>query len=65
MQQGIFVMTHLDNEAVVTDIDAHDDNAWLTAQGYTIRHIETWHAEDETCIVWDAPQHLIDARLPF
>ena len=34
-------MTHLNNGTVVTDLDAHSDNAVLTDQGYTIRHIET------------------------
>lgn len=58
-------MTHLDNGSVVTDLDAHRDNATLTEQGYTIRHIETWHREtDHTCIVWDAPE-LTEADLPF
>ena len=49
-------MTHLSNGTVATDLDAHDDNAALAAQGYTIRHIETWHDLDHTCIVWDAPE---------
>ena len=49
-------MTHLSNGTVATDIDAHDDNAALSAQGYTIRHIETYHRDtDMSCIVWDAP----------
>ena len=54
-------MTHLSNGTVATDLDAHDDNAALAAQGYTIRHIETWHDLDHTCIVWDAPG---DHRMP-
>jgi len=32
-------MTHLSNGTVATDLDAHDDNAVLTAQGYTIHHM--------------------------
>ena len=48
-------MTHLSNGTVATDLDAHDDNAALAAQGYTIRHIETWHDLDHTCIFWDVP----------
>ncbi len=49
-------MTRLDNGTIATDIDAHDDNATLVAEGYTIRHIETWHRDiDHSCIIWDAP----------
>ncbi|MEO8716415.1 MAG: hypothetical protein ABI369_15530 [Acetobacteraceae bacterium] len=57
-------MTHLSNGTVATDLDAHDDNATLTARGYTIRHVETWHDHDTTCIVWDAPR-ISDADLPY
>lgn len=57
-------MTLFSNGAVATDLDAHDDNATLTAQGYTIRHIETWHhgGYDDSCIIWDVPA-LNDADL--
>jgi hypothetical protein len=57
IQKGNIAMTHLSNNTVATDIHAHADNAALTAQGYTIRHIETWHRDghDDTCIVWDSP----------
>lgn len=57
-------MTKLDNGTIVTDLDATTDNAALTAQGYSIRHIETWHDHDATCIVWDAPE-LTEADFPF
>lgn len=58
-------MTQLDNGTIVTDIDATDDNTNLTAQGYTIRHIETWHREDDcTFIVWDAPE-ITEADFPW
>jgi hypothetical protein len=58
-------MTHFDNGTIATDLDAHDDNAALTAEGYTIRHIETWHRDiDHACIIWDAPD-LTEADLPF
>ena len=57
-------MTKLDNGTVVTDLDAISDNAALTAQSYTIRHIETWHDHDATCVVWDAPQ-LTEVDCPF
>ena len=54
-------MTHLDNGTIATDLDAHDDNAALHAQGYTIRYIETWHGDvDHSCIIWNAPE-LIEA----
>ena len=57
-------MTKLNNGQIVTDIDAIDDNTALCAQGYSIRHIETWHDLDATCIVWDAPK-ITDADCPF
>ena len=57
-------MTKLDNGTVATDFDAHDDNAALATQGYTIRHIETWHDVGETCIIWDAPE-ITEGDLPY
>jgi hypothetical protein len=59
-------MTQLDNGTVATDFDAHGDNAALTAQGYTIRHIETWHRDgvSESFVVWDPPE-ITEADLPF
>ncbi len=57
-------MTQLSNGTVATDLDAHDDNATLTARGYTIRHVETWPDHDTTCIVWDAPE-ITEADLPY
>jgi len=58
-------MTHLSNGTVATDIDTHDDNAALTAQGYTVRHVETYHRDtDMSCIIWDAPAITV-ADLPF
>jgi hypothetical protein len=42
MQKENTAMTHFSNGTVATDIDAHDDNANLTALGYTVRHIETY-----------------------
>jgi hypothetical protein len=65
MQKGNIDMTHLSNSTVATAIDAHDDNAALSAQGCTIRHIETCHRDtDMSCIVWDAPT-ITEADLPF
>ena len=57
-------MTHLSNNTIATDLDAHDFNATLTAQGYTIRHIETYSDHNHSCIIWDAPE-LSDADCPF
>jgi hypothetical protein len=57
-------MTQLSNGTVATDIGSHEYNAALAAQGYTIRHVETWLDHDTTCIIWDAPA-LTDADMPF
>jgi hypothetical protein len=38
-----------------TDLTADDENNRLTAQGYTIRHVETWR-DHGSYIVWDAPE---------
>ena len=58
-------MTHLSNGTVVTDAEASTENAALFDQGYTIRHIETWHnADDHTCIVWDCPE-INEAEIPY
>jgi hypothetical protein len=58
-------MTKLDNGTIATDLDSDIDNAALLDQGYTIRHIESWHRDIEhSCIIWDAPE-LNDADLPF
>ena len=57
-------MTQLSNGTVATDIDAHDENTALIAQGYTVRYIETWHDHDQTCIIWDTPE-ITEADLPF
>lgn len=57
-------MTHLSTTTVATDLDAHTENAALTAQGYTIRHVETYHDHGTSCIVWDAPT-LTDEDLPY
>ncbi len=56
-------MTHLGDGTIATDINS-DWNAHLTGLGYTIRHVETWLAVDQTCITWDPPE--IDERnCPF
>ena len=57
-------MTQLSNGTIVTDINAAQDNEALTAQGYSIRAIETWHDHDTTCILWDAPA-ITEADCPF
>ena len=58
-------MTLLLNGTVATDLNAHRDNAQLTAQGFTIRHIETFHftpSVNDTRIIWDDPE-LSDADI--
>ena len=57
-------MTHLSDGAIVTDLDNASDNHALTSQGCTIRHIETYHDLDRTCIVWDAPP-ITEADVPY
>ncbi len=57
-------MTQLSSGTIATDLDAHNDNATLTARGYTIRHIETWHRTGDTCIIWEAPA-LTEADIRF
>jgi hypothetical protein len=64
MQTRNLAMTQLSNGQIVTDLDADEDNAALTAQGHSIRHVETWHDHDTTCITWDAPQ-ITEADCPF
>ena len=59
-------MTKLSNGTIVTDMNATHENTALIAQGYTIRHIETWHrsGHSDTVILWDIPA-LSEADLPF
>ena len=50
-------MTHLTDGTIVTDLGADADNAALLAQGYSIRHVETWHGHGEQSFIrWDAPE---------
>ncbi len=57
-------MTKLSNGTIVTDMNATHENTALIAQGYTIRHLETWHDHDTTCIHWDAPG-IAEVDCPF
>ena len=59
-------MTKLSNGTIVTDLDNAEDNATLLAEGYTIRHIETWHRDgvSESFVVWDPPE-ITEADLPY
>ena len=59
-------MTRMSDGTCVTDLDNHDHNQRLTAQGYTIRHIETWHRHtgSESFILWDAPA-ITETDLPY
>ena len=56
-------MTNLNNGTTATDLDSHHNLA-LTAQGYTIRHIETYHDTKQSFIIWDQPA-LTPDDLPF
>ncbi len=64
MQIGNTSMTNMSNGTIVTDLDNTSENQVLTTQGYTIRHIETYHDHNQTCIVWDAPE-LCEVDLPY
>ena len=58
-------MTYLANGSIVSDLDNASINRNLADQGYSIRHIETFHAQDnQSFITWDAPE-LSDADLPY
>ena len=58
-------MTHLDNGTIVTDLDNDTDNTVLLRQGYTVRHVETFHNHnDQSFITWDTPQ-ITETDLPF
>ena len=58
-------MTHLNDGTIVTSLDAHDDNTVLTAGGFSIRHVETWHGHEEQSFVhWDPPE-ITEADLAF
>ena len=58
-------MTHLLNGTVATDLDNDSDNRNLLDQGYTIRHIETYHRDiGMSCIIWDAPE-ITAADIPY
>lgn len=58
-------MTHLSNGNIVSDLDNSTINQSLADQGYSIRHIETFHDQDnQSFITWDAPD-LCDQDIPF
>ena len=58
-------MTFLANGSIVSDLDNSTVNQNLADQGYSIRHIETFHDQDEqSFITWDAPA-LFDDDLPY
>ncbi len=58
-------MTHLANGTVVTDIHNDTANHSLASQGYSVRHIETYHDhDDQSFITWDSPQ-ISEADLPY
>ena len=59
-------MTWMSDGTYVTDLDNHEGNQRLTAEGYTVRHIETWHRDEgsNSFITWDTPQ-ITEADLPY
>jgi len=57
-------MMHLSNGTTATDIDATATNAALSAQGYSIHHIEDFQGHP-SIIHWDRPDGITDAEVPF
>ena len=59
-------MTKIDANTTATDFNDSDTNGHLLDQGYSIRHIETWHRDDhsDSLIIWDSPA-ITEAELPF
>jgi hypothetical protein len=59
-------MTQIDHNTCATDLDDQVTNGRLTEQGYTIRHIETWHrnGQSDSVIFWDTPS-ISEADMPF
>jgi hypothetical protein len=55
-------ITQIDHDTCATDLD----DQVTTEQGYTIRHIETWHryGHSDTVILWDTPS-ISEADLSF
>ena len=59
-------MTQVDANTTATDFNDTDTNAQLLGQGYSIRHIETWHRDtsSDSIIIWDTPA-ITEAGLPY
>jgi hypothetical protein len=59
-------MTNIDCATCATDLDDTAMNSEMFEQGYSIRHIETWHRDghSDSIIVWDSPA-ITEADLPF
>ena len=59
-------MTFITATTCATDLNDTIANTDLAGQGYTIRHIETWHRDNhsDSIIVWDVPQ-ISETDLPF
>lgn len=59
-------MTKIDLKTTATNLDNATINEQLLGEGYTIRHIETWHTDgsSESFILWDNPE-LTDADIPY
>jgi hypothetical protein len=59
-------MTQIDAKTTATDFNDTATNAQLLDQGYSIRHIETWHRDNhsDSIIIWDTPA-ITEADLPY
>ena len=65
IQTGNSIITHLANGTTVTGLHSSIDNQLLAMKGFTVRHIETFHdQDDESFITWDAPD-ITEADLPY
>ena len=58
-------MTQLSDGTIVTDIQNDTANRSLASQGYSVRHIETYHDHDnQSFIHWDCPR-ISEDDLPY
>ena len=59
-------MTKIYCTTCATDLEDTATNNQMFEQGYSIRHIETWHRDghSDSIIVWDNPA-ITEADLPF
>jgi hypothetical protein len=56
----------LDDGTIVTDLADEQNTLLLIAEGFEIRHIETYHNHDnDSVIYWDALETCDDAGIPY